>query len=86
MYMPTLDGVTIHGWLLKSPDAAKVCLAHVCSLLLIAPSIRTSLSRRGTPREEHALRSLWTKQLELLSCGYGTELRYDSIVKRTVRI
>lgn len=26
MYMPTLDGVTIHGWLLKSPDAAKVCL------------------------------------------------------------
>eukprot|EP00903_Cladosiphon_okamuranus_P008811 g8438.t1 len=24
MYMPTLDGVTIHGWLLKSPDAAKV--------------------------------------------------------------
>eukprot|EP00752_Nemacystus_decipiens_P016196 g14483.t1 len=24
MYMPTLDGVMIHGWLLKSPDAAKV--------------------------------------------------------------
>lgn len=24
MYMPTLDGLTIHGWLLKSPDAHKV--------------------------------------------------------------
>lgn len=24
MYMPTLDGLTIHGWLLKSPNAAEV--------------------------------------------------------------
>lgn len=24
MYMPTLDGITIHGWLLKSPNASKV--------------------------------------------------------------
>lgn len=29
MYMPTLDGITIHGWLLKSPDAGKVCAVPV---------------------------------------------------------
>ncbi len=31
--MPTLDGITIHGWLLKSPDAAKVRAVPCRSLL-----------------------------------------------------